>query len=178
MKIVKDELVYDGPFIQVIRRQFIGRLGEQGIWEVVRRKTFGRLIATAALTPEHELILVKIFRWPINNYVLELPAGIMDVEEESEIETAKRELLEETGYKTEKLRPLLNGPFNAGLLADEMAIYFGENARKVTEPKLDNAEDIEVVKVPLKNLIDYLSKENKTKIDLKVAAIIPFLIKK
>lgn len=98
MKLIRDEVGYDGEFIRVIRRHFRAPNGNPGVWELVRRKnTHGRIIMIAAVTAEKELILEKIFRIPLNDYVLELPAGLMDKAGESEQEAVGRELLEETG---------------------------------------------------------------------------------
>lgn len=174
---MKDELVFDGQFIQVIRRHFVGPSGHPGIWELVRRKTFGRIVAMAAITEERELILIKIFRIPAKGYVLELPAGLMDREGVSEEALAKRELLEETGYRVAVAELLYAGPFNSGLLADEIAVYLGVHAKKAREPLLEGAEEVEVVKAPLDRLLEYLTSQ-RIKVDAKIAAVTPFLQKR
>lgn len=174
IKIIKDELVFDGKFIQVIRRYFVGRQNYQGLWEMVRRKTQGS-IAIAAITKEREIILEKIFRVPLNDYVLELPAGLMDKDGEAENEAVMRELLEETGYQVDSVEELMRGPFNAGLLTDYMVIFLGINARLVQEPQLENSEDIEIIRVPLDNFFDYLLVQKEVKIDIKITSIIPYL---
>jgi len=176
IKIIKDELIYDGQFIQLIRRHFFDKDGQTQVWETVRRKTFGRVIGIAAITPKKEIILEKIFRVPCNEYVLELPAGLMDKQGEDEETAVRRELLEETGYAVDEIKPLINGPINTGLMGDEIAIYLGINARMIKEPTLESSEDIEVIKMPIDNLAEYISKnQNSLKIDLKVAAVLPFL---
>ena len=175
IKILRDELVYDGKFIQVIVKHFIGGQGYPGVWETVRRKTQGNIVSIAAITPEREIILEKIFRVPVNDYVLELPAGLMDKAGEIETETIMRELLEETGYQVDSVEELTRGPFNAGLLADNMVVFLGINARAVQEPQLENPEDIEIIKIPLNNLFDYLLAHKEVKADLKIASIIPHL---
>ncbi|MBI4119737.1 MAG: NUDIX hydrolase [Parcubacteria group bacterium] len=176
IKVIKDEVIYDGRFIQTIRRHFLDLKGNPKTWEMVSRKTYGRIVAIAALTPERELILEKIYRVPLQDYTLELPAGLMDREGEPEVETIRRELLEETGYKAEDIKLLYAGPFNSGMLNDEMAVYFGLNAKFVQEPRFEDSEDIEVVKVPVKNLIDYLEEKGKImKVDIKIAALLPYL---
>jgi len=167
IKIIKDELIYDGQFIQLIRRHFFDKDGQTQVWETVRRKTFGRVIGIAAITPKKEIILEKIFRVPCNEYVLELPAGLMDKQGEDEETAVRRELLEETGYAVDEI---------TGLMGEEIAIYLGINARMIKEPTLESSEDIEVIKMPIDNLAEYISKnQNSLKIDLKVAAVLPFL---
>ncbi len=175
IKILRDELVFDGKFIQVITRHFVGGQERPGIWETVKRKTRGNIVSIAAITQEREIILEKIFRVPLNNYVLELPAGLMDKDGEVEAETVKRELLEETGYQVNSVEELIRGPFNAGLLADNMVMFLGINAYKIQEPQLESSEDIEIIKVPLNHLFDYLLAQKEIKVDLKITSIIPYL---
>lgn len=178
MKIVGDEIAYDGRFIQTLKRSFIDRDGKPALWEMVKRKTHGRIFAVAAVTPEKELVLEKIFRIPCDSYVLELPAGLRDKDGETEEEAARRELLEETGYAADHLELLIAGPFNAGMLEDELAIYLGVNARKVQESRLESAEDIEVVLAPLEKLVERLESEREAKVDVKIPAVLPFLKKR
>lgn len=174
----RDKTVFNGKFIKTISRPFRGAGGKEYVWEMVEHQAKGRIIAIVAITPEGDIILEKNFRLPFKDYIIELPAGLMDVAGEPEEDCARRELLEETGYKVDKLELLLAGPYNAGLTSDEMAIYFGVNAVKIQEPELEGAEDIEVFKVPLKNLFNYLNSLNGAKADLKIASIIPYLQKR
>ncbi len=177
IKILNDELVYNGKFIQVVARNFIDCEGNKGVWEVIKRKTYGNIVGIVAITKDNEIILEKIFRVPLNDYVLELPAGLMDIKGESEEEMIQRELLEETGYKVKDVKKLLKGPFTAGLRDDEISIYLGTGAYLSQKPKLEGAEDIEVIKVPLDQLFGYLSKRDKTKVDLKIFSVLPYLEK-
>ena len=178
MKILRDELVYDGQFLQVIARYFIDCKGNEQIWEVIRRNTYGDIAGIVAITKDRDIILEKVFRIPLNAYVLEFPAGLRDRKNESEKEMIQRELLEETGYKVESVEELMRGPFTAGLRDDEMVIYLGTNAYLVQKPQLESAEDIEVIKVPLDKLFDYLLAQKKVKVDLKLTSVIPYLERK
>lgn len=178
IKILNDEIVYDGEFIQTIRRYFIDREGTKRAWEMIRRKIYGRIVAIAAITPEKEIILEKIYRVPCNSYVVELPAGLTDRKDESEEEAIRRELLEETGYTVDEVRPLFSGYISAGASDDEMAVYVGTNARLTQKSKPEATEELEIIKIPLAGLIEYVSaQKDGVKADVKIAAILPFLEK-
>lgn len=179
MRILKDEIAYDGKYIQVINRRYIDNDGQERIWELVIRKVFGRTVVVVPVTVEKVLILEKIYRIALASDVLELPAGLMDSEGETEEEVARRELLEETGYVVDTLELLTVAPADPGLSTQELAIYLGYNARKVQEPQLGDSEIIEVVKVPIDHVMQYLEENSgKTKIDIKIVAILPLLANK
>jgi len=174
IKILGDEVLFDGKFMRVIGRRFINKItGKEGLWEVVERKTFGNIVAILALTPENEVILTKSFRIPILAYVIELCAGLMDRPNVSQIELVAAELLEETGYKAKEIRHIATGPFNAGLVSsDTISIYLGLDAVKVAEPTLGDGEDIEVIKVPLEEIQHFLSNvEEGVLVDPKVFSV-------
>jgi integrase/recombinase XerD len=70
-----------------------------------------------------ELVLVRQYRAPIDAELLELPAGIRDVAGEPGAETARRELLEETGYRAGTVEPLIRYVCSAGFSDEEMEIF-------------------------------------------------------
>ncbi len=174
--IVGDHTLYNGQFLQMVRRSYRDRRGVLRAWEMVQRKTYGRIVAVVAITPQHEMVLVCQFRPPIGAYVLEVPAGLRDRRGESEKAMARRELLEETGYAVRRLELLGAGPFSAGLTSDEIALYLGTGARKVAQQRLDGSEDISVVLVPTKKLFTFLHARHRgMRVDIKIAGVIPYL---
>ena len=172
IQVTNERDLFDGKFIKVIGRDFIHN-GRTGLWECVKRKTFGKIVAVAAITPNQELILVKIFRVPIQGWIIELCAGLMDRSGETEVELAQKELLEETGYHSDNITHLMTGHFNAGLLADQMAVYLALDAIKIDEPTLETGEDIEVISVPLKSAHKLLENPPEgVSVDMKIFSVI------
>ena len=94
-----DEEVFHGKYIRVVKRHFRDMNQQPGI-ETVYRKTHGPIVAVVAVTPQHEVILNRIWRVPLGRYTIEFPAGLMDKAGEAPEACAARELLEETGYAT------------------------------------------------------------------------------
>ncbi len=180
IKVLKDEIIYDGKFIKTIRRHFIDLSGRRKVWEMVERKTFHRIISVTAITPKKEIVFIKIYRIPLKSYIIEPCMGLTDKKGESEAKTARRELLEETGYRIKgKLMKINIGPHNSGLSASEIVSYIGLNAQKVVDPKLESSEDIEVIKLPFKKAYRYLSHPPKgVKVDIKVFGILYLISKK
>ena len=56
-------------------------------------------VAVLAINEKDEVLLIKQYRAPVNQYLYEMPAGLRDVEDESDLESAKRELSEEADYQ-------------------------------------------------------------------------------
>ena len=174
-----DEEVWKGKFISILKRPFTNvESGKGGHWELVKREVHGRIVGVMAVTPEKEVILVKIFRVPLKQYVIECTAGLPDRPGEGDAELAQRELLEETGYQCDELTEVVSGPLNSGLTDDVMVLFLGTQARKVAETAHENAEDIEVLKIPRDELEDYLKNPpDGALVDLKIWALLPFLNK-
>lgn len=101
-----------------------------------------------ALTEQSQVVLVRQYRYGCDRVGLELPAGMLEPGEDP-ADCAKRELLEETGYRVEELSPLgdfLVEPVRSNARA---FIYMGRGARLVRAPQPEATEHIEVEVAPL-----------------------------
>ena len=101
-----------------------------------------------AITQELELILVEQFRFGINRKLVELPAGLMDGNE-SPIEAAKRELLEETGHIAESWTLLGKSFINPAYVNNSCYHFLAQGATLVAETSPDELEDLKVSLYPL-----------------------------
>ena len=91
---------------------------------------------SAVMMPVDEnnrILLVRQYRLPARGYLWELPAGSID-EGETALQTARRELVEETGYRARKWRKLAEFYPSPGFLSEKMTIYLatGLTAGKAT----------------------------------------------
>jgi ADP-ribose pyrophosphatase len=179
MKIIKTETLFNGKYLRLKRKYFQTREGKKGVWEFIEPKTINqRSVIIFALTKQKEVILEKIFRVPFEKFSIELPAGRFDKKGEKEIEVARKELLEETGYKAKKLILVLRGKISSSTL-EEMSFYFAPNVELVGKPSLEEGEEIEILKIPLNKLVNFiLNPPKNTKIDVKILSILPILREK
>jgi len=173
MKIINRRTVYKGKYLKVIEKKFLTKTGQKGTWECVERKG-GVLVFP--LTKKKEVILEKIFRIPINDYSIELPAGATDKKNETFREAAKRELLEETGYLASKLMPVFEWELSPWIARSPSILFFAPNVKFVGKKGGEDVEEIEVIKVPLKNLEKFLIKQpKKTKVAISIFGALTLL---
>src|SRR3712207_4165057 len=93
-KTVDSRTVYDNPWINVREDQVIRPDGAPGIYGVVHMKN--QAIAVLPMDKDGSIYLVGQYRYTLNAYSWEIPEG-GSPEGEDPLETAQRELLEETG---------------------------------------------------------------------------------
>jgi ADP-ribose pyrophosphatase len=97
-----------------------------------------------ALTAEGQVILVKQFRYPINEVCVEIPGGFIDDNEDKEKAIA-RELLEETGYAFDEFYYLGKTYANPGILNNGTHLFLCTGGKKIAAQSLDANEEIEIV---------------------------------
>lgn len=108
-------------------------------------------VAIIPITDNNSLILVKQYRKAAEDFLYELPAGKLELNEEPR-ETAIRELREETGYEAGKLTYLWEFYTSPGYCNEKIHLFLGENLVEVdTEP--EPGEFIEKIEVPIEDLM-------------------------
>lgn len=115
---------------------------------------------------EDKIVLVKQYRYPIGDYIYELPAGLVD-EGESLIEAAKREMKEETGldFIPNSMflgsKPWLSSP---GMTDEACKLIVGTCTGEPTNENQEESEDIYVVLADKQEAIRILNEEHIEKI--------------
>lgn len=97
-----------------------------------------------ALTADNQFILVRQYRHGVQQEVLEVPGGVIDPGEDAET-AAAREMLEETGYRFDRIEPLSTLFPNPATSTNRTTSYLLTGGVKVQEQALDDQEEIEVV---------------------------------
>lgn len=126
------------------------------------------------LTSDNEIVLVEQYRYGIEEPTLELPGGMVDAGETHD-ETARRELLEETGYAGDTWSYLGKVSSNPAFLTNYTHLYVVHNCRKVQEQQLDGNERINIHTMPLDNFME-LVHEGTVHHSLVVAAVAKYLL--
>ena len=113
--------------------------------------------AMLAFDEKGKIILVKQHRFG-HGYILEIPAGTLE-KREKPIDTAYREIVEETGYEAKKMTKLISFFPSVGYNTEEIHIFVASGLKKKFELDLDNDEFISVVKMDVKKLIGMIRQE-------------------
>ena len=101
-------------------------------------------INVVPVTPAGNLVLIRQFRHGTASLVWEIPGGMMDEEDKSPKEAARRELLEETGYEPEEMAFLGAVHPNPAIQNNRCHTFLARNVRLRQTQRLDGSEDIEV----------------------------------
>jgi ADP-ribose pyrophosphatase len=107
------------------------------------------------MTPERDIVMVRQYRHGSGEVTLEIPGGLVDPGDTPE-EAASRELLEETGYQAQDWVKIGEVNPNPALFNNRCYTYLAENVRNVARPSLDQTEDIEVVLIPIADILEMI----------------------
>lgn len=125
--------------------------GSPGIYGVVRFKN--RAVGILPIDADDHTWLVGQYRYTLNEYSWEIPAGGSPMDEEPE-DTAHRELLEETGLRAGRLTPLLSGVRLTNSVTDESAWCWVATELTMTEAEPEDTEDLQVRRLPVDDVIE------------------------
>ena len=142
-------VVYENPWIQVSHEEVQRPNGSHGIYGLVHFK--GRALGVVAIDDDGYCWLVKQSRYPNDEFTLEIPEG-GGSKTESLQSAAARELEEECGVVAAKWEQILELR-TSNSITDESAYVFLATQLSAGKQALDETEDIEVLKLPLKEVV-------------------------
>lgn len=147
---VSSQTIFEGKIVKVTLDQAKLPNGKLAAREVVYHPGG---VAVLALGEDGMVPLVRQFRYPIQELLLELPAGKLDQEAEDQLEAAKRELSEETGMEAEEWTYLGYTLASPGFCDERLHMYLARKL-KTHEQHLDEDEFLNVEMVPFEKLVE------------------------
>ena len=163
---IDSKRIYEGKILNLrVDTIEVSKNGRRALREVVEHRN---AVAILARDAEGKFLLVKQYRYPVQADLIEIPAGIME-EGENPLESAQRELREETGYSAGKwtaMPPIFSSP---GFSDEKLYIYIAEDLEwNPLNP--DEDEDIALIRATEDELLA-LMKSTDTQDAKTLAAI-------
>ena len=154
-KQISSETIYQGRVIEVRKDQVLLPDGQFGMREVV---VTNDAVAVIALNERQEVLLVKQYRHPAGQNLWEIPAGKIEAGE-TPLQSAQRELEEETGYRAKNWRSLSSFYMSPGFCTERIHLLIASDLTEYQQ-KLDQDEFIEVGKFVLAEALQMVEKRD------------------
>jgi ADP-ribose pyrophosphatase len=147
-KTVSTRRIHEGRIINLREDVVLLPSGRQAKREIVEHH--GAVCIVPVLS-DGRVVLVRQWRHPAADALLEVPAGGLEKDEEP-LEAARRELIEECGYRTSKITPLYTAFLAPGYSTELMYAYVAEEL-EAGETDPDEDENVAVEIYPLDELM-------------------------
>lgn len=157
-KTLSSKPIYNNPWISVREEQVINPSGGEGIYGVVSMKNMA--IGIVPIDADGFTYLVGQYRYTLNEYTWEIPEGGCPLGTDP-LDTAKRELKEETGFSATKWTTL-SKIHTSNSVTDEAGYLYMAEELTIGESMPEETEQISVRKVHLKEAIDMVMRSEIT----------------
>lgn len=161
-RLVQEVEVHRAARFTVAKGTFAGPDGTEFERDVVRSPG---AVATVAITyddadtaEERPLVtLIRQYRPPLDELLVEIPAGMRDVDGEDDADNARRELIEEVGLDAATIEPLGISYQSPGMTDSSVALFLATDCRAVERtPHGPEEEHADVFTIPLAEAVDWV----------------------
>lgn len=148
---VSSRVLYSGAILALRQDRVAmpdGRIAER---EVIEHHG---AVAVLALDDDGNVVLIRQYRHPIGSRLLELPAGLLDIDGEDPLTAAKRELAEETGLAAAEWSVLVDVALSPGFTDEALRVFFATGLSATDRPDPEHEEaDLELVRMPVQEAV-------------------------
>lgn len=162
---VSSEFVFDGQLLKVYRDTVRLPDGQLGTREFIRHPGAAAIVP---LLDNGNVLLLKQYRYPLGKAFIEFPAGKIDAGE-LPLQTAQRELKEETGYEARQWHTLTTIHNAIGYADERLELFLAEGLTAGTAQP-DSGEVLEVFEAPLSDLLAWIAAGIVTDVKTIIAA--------
>lgn len=167
---------YQTPIFNLLQRKMVLQSDEEqneGNFYVLEAPEWINVIP---ITVDDEVILVEQYRYGIERPTLEIPGGMVDPGEKPE-EAAERELLEETGYRSDAWSSLGKVSANPAIMDNFAHLYLAEGCQYERAQNPDTHERLNIHLMPINQFLDYVA-DGIIHHSIVVAAVARYLLSK
>lgn len=153
-RVLSSKIVFKGRVFSIYRDEVIEPTGVRNTREIIRHSGSVVILAVddSKNPDDPEIIFERQYRHAAGQFLLELPAGRREPDEPP-LSAAKREMIEETGYRAKRWTLLTKYFASPGFLGEWMQIYLARGLREgASQPEDD--EQIEVLRLPLSKALE------------------------
>lgn len=144
---ISSEMAFEGTLLKLRVDKVRTPSGKEAQRELIEHPGS---VVIVPVTPDGKVLFVRQFRYAIDDYLLELPAGLIDPGEDP-IESAKRELVEEVSHEAGTIRELCKVYISPGYTQEMTTIYLAEDCVPV-DVEDDEDEPLQLFPVDLRDI--------------------------